>query len=100
MKKLILIFLIIPGIIIAQSKLDSLQNLLETATGNEKFNILLELTKVMRNKEPEQAIQYSNKALKIAKNLNDKNALDYFTQSLRIKEQIRINNILNKIFQN
>jgi len=72
MKKIILIFLFIPGIIIAQSKVDSLQNLLDSSIGNKKFEILLKLTEVLKKREPEQAMQYINEALKIAQNLHDK----------------------------
>jgi tetratricopeptide (TPR) repeat protein len=72
MKKLILVFLIIPGIIIAQSKLDSLQNLLETSTGEQKFSLLMTIIEKIYNKEPKQALQYSLEALQMAERVDNK----------------------------
>lgn len=54
----------------AKSKQDSLMEALPTATGAQRVEILNELPAFLMEAKPEQALQYTNSAMRLAKKLN------------------------------
>ena len=72
-------FICFPSIAISQqasdkttSRIDSLENLLLSATPKEKLEVTIEIAKSYNKISPQQTINYGLKAVELAKNLNDK----------------------------
>jgi len=67
-----LIFILISTSVLAQSKLDSLQNALKNAKSDTaKTHILLNLSWQLKSEDGEKALKYANEALKLAETTND-----------------------------
>ncbi|MCD4747674.1 MAG: tetratricopeptide repeat protein [Bacteroidales bacterium] len=127
MKKILIYFLIIlfflfNNLLAQNSRIEKLENKLDSVAGINKVNVLCELVWEYRNILPEKSIKYGEQALKLAKEINFKpgegislyyigigyyyltnydKALEYYFRSIKILENLNakfeVAEILNNI---
>jgi len=91
------------------SNIDSLEQVLSQSTGDDRFELLITLSKKYWHTNPDKSIEYSNEALSIAENANDgekkaraynrigngyyfkseyEKAISYYEKSLKLSDEI------------
>jgi len=88
-KYLILVFLLLRVTFLSslENTIDSLQQALETAEGEEKVKLLLDLSLELKKNNPEKSLEVANEALEVAKDFDDvelrSNCYSYLGMSYR-----------------